>query len=218
MRIQEVIKTTGLSKKALQYYEDKGLIEVQKDSSGYREYDELNLKRLWEIKVLRELDFSIIEIESILHNVQREQIFQEHFNEIDKRMAQCTIQKDYIQKLYEGFDHPHRQELLQEIDQSINEDFRLNEQIFTAIEKNHKGYGLTIFFILFWFSFGIYFYVSGDDWTNQVMGIFLILFAIYYVYNFFKKKLNVMPQSTLDAMVDERIFKAKKYIQKRIKK
>ncbi|MEG0273564.1 MAG: MerR family transcriptional regulator, partial [Longicatena sp.] len=217
-KIQEVIKTTGLSKKALQYYEDKGLIEVQKDSSGYREYDELNLKRLWEIKVLRELDFSIIEIESIIHNVQREQIFQEHFNEIDKRMAQCTIQKDYIQKLYESFDHPHRQELLQEIDQSINEDFRLNEQIFTAIEKNHKGYGLTIFFILFWFSFGIYFYVSGDDWTNQVMGIFLILFAIYYAYNFFKKKLNVMPQSPLDALVDDKIYKVKKYIQKRIKK
>ncbi|MGX8833642.1 MerR family transcriptional regulator [Amedibacillus sp. YH-ame6] len=218
MKIQEVIKTTGLSKKALQYYEDKGLIEVQKNSSGYREYDELNLKRLWEIKVLRELDFSIIEIESIIHNVQREQIFQEHFNEIDKRMAQCTIQKDYIQKLYEDFDHPHRQELLQEIDQSINEDFRLNEQIFTAIEKNHKGYGLTIFFILFWFSFGIYFYVSGDDWTNQVMGIFLILFAIYYTYNFFKKKTNVMPQSTLDVLVDDKIYKVKKYIQKRIKK
>ena len=66
MLFHEVIKETGITKKALLYYEEKGLIEVLRNDNGYREYREDQLLILWKIKVLRQLDFSISEIENIL--------------------------------------------------------------------------------------------------------------------------------------------------------
>ena len=113
MRIQEVMAATGLSKKALQYYEDKGLIHVHKDLSGYREFDEESVYLLRQFKVFRKLDFSVTEIEKLLCNEDCESIFRKHFNELDKRMAQCTIQKTYIQQLYEDMDMTQDDEWIQ---------------------------------------------------------------------------------------------------------
>lgn len=87
MLFHEVIKETGITKKALLYYEEKGLIEVLRNENGYREYREDQLLILWKIKVLRQLDFSISEIENILKKEHDEEIFQDHFNEIDKRIT-----------------------------------------------------------------------------------------------------------------------------------
>ena len=36
MLFHEVIKETGITKKALLYYEEKGLIEVLRNENGYR--------------------------------------------------------------------------------------------------------------------------------------------------------------------------------------
>ena len=34
----EIQKETGLTRKAIEYYEDKGLIHPQKSENGYRDY------------------------------------------------------------------------------------------------------------------------------------------------------------------------------------
>ena len=50
MRLGEAAKSTDLSKRAIKYYEEKGLLQVKKDENGYRNYTENDiqiLKRIW---------------------------------------------------------------------------------------------------------------------------------------------------------------------------
>lgn len=47
MTIKEIEKLTGLTAKSIRYYEDKGLISVdRKSGNNYRDYTEDNLKEL----------------------------------------------------------------------------------------------------------------------------------------------------------------------------
>ena len=63
----EIIKCTGLSRKALDYYEEKGLISPMREENGYRIYEREDLERLKKISLLRSLDFSISEIYSYIN-------------------------------------------------------------------------------------------------------------------------------------------------------
>ncbi len=63
MTIKDVEKLTGLTAKSIRYYEDKGLIKVERnEENSYRTYSEANVERLKWIKLLRYLEFSIEEI------------------------------------------------------------------------------------------------------------------------------------------------------------
>lgn len=172
MKIQEVMNTTGMSKKALQYYEDKALIHVDKDDNGYRNYDVLCVNRLWQIKVLRKMDFSIHEIEQILKNNNREGIFKEHFNEVDRRMSQCMIQKDYLQALYDDIEHVCDPMLLQTMDAQMEDDFKRNEAIYRELktEKPHmiRNLCFTIMFFI-----GLACFVLG----KTDIGVYLIVIS-----------------------------------------
>ena len=53
MFINDVVKRTGLTKKAIRFYEDKGLLSVQRKVNGYRTYSEDNILTLKKIKMLR---------------------------------------------------------------------------------------------------------------------------------------------------------------------
>jgi len=67
--VKEVANLTGVSVRTLHYYHSEGILEPSEISSnGYRYYDDANLERLQHILFLRELDFSIAEIKSILKN------------------------------------------------------------------------------------------------------------------------------------------------------
>ena len=46
MRINEVVKLTGVSARTLQYYDEIGLLIPQKLDNGYRDYTEENLEKL----------------------------------------------------------------------------------------------------------------------------------------------------------------------------
>ena len=52
-------------------YEQKGLIQPQKDQYGYRVYQDKDIERLIQIKCLRQLDFSISQIKDILFHHRR---------------------------------------------------------------------------------------------------------------------------------------------------
>lgn len=56
MRIQEIADTIGLSKKAINLYEKKGLLQVIRDENGYRCYTQEHVRILMRIKILRRMD------------------------------------------------------------------------------------------------------------------------------------------------------------------
>ena len=70
LRIQEVAAETGLTTRAIRYYEEVGLLRPAARSGGdYRLYDASDLERLQYIKNLRDVaGFSIAEIEGLLED------------------------------------------------------------------------------------------------------------------------------------------------------
>ena len=67
MTIKEVENLTGLTAKSIRYYEDKGLLTVERnEENDYRSYSETEVNRLRKIKLLRYLEFSVEEVKNIL--------------------------------------------------------------------------------------------------------------------------------------------------------
>ena len=65
--VNEVSKLTGVSIRALQYYDRIGLLSPsQRTEAGYRLYDDTALERLQQILLFRELEFPLGDIRAIL--------------------------------------------------------------------------------------------------------------------------------------------------------
>lgn len=67
MTVNEVSKLTGVSVRALQYYDSIGLLKPSDyTEAGYRLYDETQLERLQQILLFKELEFPLKEIKKII--------------------------------------------------------------------------------------------------------------------------------------------------------
>jgi len=80
MKINEVMKETGLTKKAIYYYENEGLIKPQKDPDNhYRNYTDEEVRTLIMINILRRLDVPIKAIGDMIENsVPMKDVLKEH--------------------------------------------------------------------------------------------------------------------------------------------
>ena len=72
MKRNEVEKITGLTRKAILYYEDKGLIRPHKEENNYRSYSQKDVDRLLQISIYRKLGPSLLEIKNILSTKEKE--------------------------------------------------------------------------------------------------------------------------------------------------
>lgn len=63
MRINEVERIVGVSKKSIRYYEEEGLLNPARESSnGYRSYSDADVRTLQTIRLLRRLGIPVDEI------------------------------------------------------------------------------------------------------------------------------------------------------------
>ena len=62
MKINEVEKLTGLTKKAIRLYESRGLLDVSGASNTYREYGEEHVEILKFIRLFRTAGLSLFDI------------------------------------------------------------------------------------------------------------------------------------------------------------
>ncbi|MBQ8392989.1 MAG: MerR family transcriptional regulator [Clostridia bacterium] len=69
MKINDVEKITGLTGKAIRLYESKGLINISRDTNGYRNYSDNDIEVLKAIKLLRSIDASVADIKLYLCGV-----------------------------------------------------------------------------------------------------------------------------------------------------
>ena len=69
MRISEVERLVGLSKKAIRLYESCGLLTVERVPNGYREYTDADVAALKQIKLLRLAGVSISDIKLLRHGI-----------------------------------------------------------------------------------------------------------------------------------------------------
>lgn len=66
--LDEVSKLTGLSKRALRFYEEKGLILPKRNDNNYRFYDSMDLDRIQTILFLSAFEIELSSIQSILND------------------------------------------------------------------------------------------------------------------------------------------------------
>ena len=65
MKINEVEKKTGMTKKAIRFYEEQDLIHPARAENGYREYSEADVRELMEIGFLRRLLIPVDDIRKL---------------------------------------------------------------------------------------------------------------------------------------------------------
>ena len=99
MLISEVCNLTELTKKAIFYYEQQGLIKPIRGANKYREYSQLDVKLLNEISLYRKLDISISDIRAIINSENKEAIVNniilknKHKKELDLKRHRAYLQK-----------------------------------------------------------------------------------------------------------------------------
>jgi DNA-binding transcriptional MerR regulator len=121
LRIQEVSEETGLTPRAIRYYEELGLLAPAARSEGaYRLYDEEDLERLRFIRGLRDdAGFSLAEIGQLLEDEQARERNNETFRDITDPAQRRAV-------LVDAFDRVTRQvstlrRKVQRLESMINE-------------------------------------------------------------------------------------------------
>ncbi|MFI9508983.1 MerR family transcriptional regulator [Nocardia sp. NPDC052566] len=66
MRIGELSRRTGATRRALRYYEEHGLLPDQRTPNGYRDYDEHAVQLVYRIRQLLSVGFTAEEIVGFL--------------------------------------------------------------------------------------------------------------------------------------------------------
>ena len=95
MTVNEVSKLTGVSIRALQYYDKIGLLKpAEHTESGYRLYDDTALERLQQILLFKELEFPLKDIKEIIDSPDFDR---------NKALAQqielLTLKKEHLENL-----------------------------------------------------------------------------------------------------------------------
>ena len=144
----EIQNKTGLTRKAIEYYEEKGLINPKKTENGYRDYSDNDLEVLIKVSLFRKLGISVTEIEdylstgiSSLSSVLRRKQHQLDVEEKRKEVLELVVKGE-------------SQEL-------INEKIKLieaEESIYVRLERLFPGY------------FGQMFFAAYQPFLNESLG------------------------------------------------
>lgn len=116
MLINEVCNLTGLTKKAISYYEKQGLIKPCKGDNGYREYAPNDIARLNEISLYRKLDISIKDIKLIINSKDKQGIIKNILQDKQNKEMEIKLQKKYLKEiLNNNFEEVSIRELNEEL-------------------------------------------------------------------------------------------------------
>lgn len=119
MLINEVCKLTGLTKKAIEYYEKQGLIKPIKSDNGYRNYSQEDIALLNEISLYRKLDISIKDIKVIIKSRDKKDIINNIIKDKQNKEIQIKMKKRYLEEIIENnFDRISIKQLNDEIIES----------------------------------------------------------------------------------------------------
>ena len=111
MRLNEVIKQVDLSKRAIKFYEEKGLLKTKRDSNGYRNYTDKDISLLKEISSYRKMGIGLSDIKRILNDKSiLKQILIEKKKEItisqnELEALEKFIENNNIEELYDSIDY-----------------------------------------------------------------------------------------------------------------
>lgn len=111
MNILQVSKLMGISKSAIRFYEEKGLINPGRSSNGYRDYTEEHLREIKWINILRKADFSVSDIKLItdLKKMEQSEICKEDTLQfISQQICSIDEKLDFLSAINSGLREIHR--------------------------------------------------------------------------------------------------------------
>ena len=99
MTINEIAKELNITKRAIKYYEEQGLLHVAKDANGYRNYSKQDAETLRMISVYRKLGISISDIQHLLKKEDKQillKILKNKENELQEKISEYEELKAFV--------------------------------------------------------------------------------------------------------------------------
>lgn len=124
MKTMDVCNRFGITPKGLRVYEEKGLVVPKRNKNGYRNYSDIDMLRLREILLLKDLGFSLQEIKVLLDkNIEDGYVF----------VRSLYLQKQAVQKKIQALKNIEKT-IEDSIDNILN-DNENNEIYFDTMER-----------------------------------------------------------------------------------
>lgn len=99
MLLNEIAKEVGMTKRAIKYYEEKGLLSIKKDDNGYRNYTQEDVETLKKISIYRKLGISIDDIKKLLETDDKKlllSIYNQKLQEKQLQESELEALKEFI--------------------------------------------------------------------------------------------------------------------------
>ena len=97
-KTSEISRIVGISKRTLQFYDDEGLIKVERSENNYRLYDEETLENLWEIMIYKEMGLKLGEIKQLLNRSEnkKKEFYKMYNQQIEEKITGLERRKKFI--------------------------------------------------------------------------------------------------------------------------
>lgn len=99
MLLNKITKEVGMTKRAIKYYEEKGLLSIKKDDNGYRNYTQEDVETLKKISIYRKLGISIDDIKKLLETDDKKlllSIYNQKLQEKQLQESELEALKEFI--------------------------------------------------------------------------------------------------------------------------
>lgn len=138
MLMNEVREKTGLTRKAIEYYEEKGFITPKREQNNYRVYSDVDVDILNKISMYRKLGCSIDEIKDILHGNSNSSLA----IIIRDREIKSQLEKNRVETLKLLLDGANIEQVKEQLKVIDNQ-----ETIYTKLTRAFPGYFGQVFFL-----------------------------------------------------------------------
>ena len=183
MKIKQVEELVGITRKNIRFYEDQGLLNVERAENGYREYHQEDVIRLQEIKLFRKMDISIEEMKLLFEKKKSLQIcLEQHLKELEHRKEGLLKMQDMCERLileHRSLESLNAEDCLEEIEQMEKEGAKfMNVNKTDVHNKKRKGafIGAAVMTVLMLVTIIIVFWANAQD--PIPLGLLLLITGI----------------------------------------
>ena len=134
MLIKEVCERCKLTKKAIEYYEAKNLINPRILENGYRDYSDGDISKLKEISVLRKYGICIADIKKILSSSNKPAVLAKYRYVTELRIQRLNVIQKRMDSLIKDYDINREFDYLQDHDEDL---YTIKEKLVLAFPGNY---------------------------------------------------------------------------------
>lgn len=183
MKIKQVEELVGITRKNIRFYEDQGLLNVERAENGYREYHQEDVIRLQEIKLFRKMDISIEEMKLLFEKKKSLQIcLEQHLKELEHRKEGLLKMQDMCERLileHRSLESLNAEDCLEEIEQMEKEGAKFMNVNKTDVHKKKRTgaiIGAAVMTVLMLVTLIIVFWANAQD--PIPLGLLLLITGI----------------------------------------